>query len=142
MKRISGIALLTLGALATCTGAFAQQLKANIPFDFTVGNTTMPAGEYSVWSPIHDVIELQKANGQSIAIVVGNQSYEEMKAKFGGQLVFAKYGDQYFLDHVHCPSVSALNLDLVSGKAEKRARARALEAKNPSDGQKTLVAMR
>jgi hypothetical protein len=142
MKRISGIALLTLGALATCTGAFAQQLKANIPFEFTVGNTTMPAGEYSVWSPVHDLIELRNANNQSIAIVTGNQSYEELKSKSGGQLVFAKYGDQYFLDHVHCPSVIALNLDIATGKAEKRARARSLEAKNPSDGQKTLVAMR
>jgi hypothetical protein len=142
MNRTTGIALLTLGALATCTGAFAQQLKANIPFEFTVGSTTMPAGEYSVSSPIHDVIELQSANRQSVAIVTGNQSYDELKSHAGGQLIFTKYGNQYFLDHVLCPTVSSLNMDIASGKAEKRARARALEAKNANDGQKTLVAMR
>ena len=54
MNRISAIALLTISSLATCTAAIAQQptLKTNIPFDFTVGNTWMPAGEYRISSPI------------------------------------------------------------------------------------------
>lgn len=142
MNRILAIASLSLATLAPSAGAFAQQLKANIPFDFTVGNTTMPAGEYTIWSPVRNFVDLRNADHGSTATIVGNQSHHEAKAKSGGELVFARYGNQYFLDSVLCPGVSALNLDIAKGKAEKKAHTRSLEAKNSSEGLKTLVAMR
>jgi hypothetical protein len=142
MNRILAIASLTIATLAPSAGAFAQQLKANIPFDFTVGNTTMPAGEYTISSPLRNFVDLRSANRTLMATVGGNQSYIEKKSSSAGELIFARYGDQYFLDSVLCPSVGALNLDIAKSKAENRARARSLEAKIPSEGQKTLVAMR
>ena len=142
MNRILAIASLTIATLASGAGAFAQQLKANIPFDFTVGNTTMPAGEYTIWSPSRNFVDLRSTDHGSTATIVGNQSYYEAKSKSGGELVFARYGDQYFLDSVLCPGVSALNLDIAKGKAEKRAHTRALEANISNEGLKTLVAMR
>jgi hypothetical protein len=142
MNRILAIASLTIATLALSTSAFAQQLKANIPFEFTVGNTTMPAGEYTISSSTRNVVDLKSANRTLMATVGGSQSYVEKKSNSAGELVFAKYGDQYFLDSVLCPSVGALNLDLAQGKAEHRAHARSLEAKLSSEGQKTLVAMR
>ncbi len=53
--------------------------------------------------------------------------------------MFDKYGDQYFLRHVLCPSVASLNLDVPQGKAEKEARSRSLEAKR-HNGEQTMVA--
>ena len=53
--------------------------------------------------------------------------------------MFDKYGDQYFLRHVLCPTISSLNLDVPQGKAEKQARSRSLEAKL-HNGEETLVA--
>jgi hypothetical protein len=139
MNRISAITLLTLASVATCTGAIAQDpsLKANIPFDFTVGNTWMPAGEYTISSPTREVLTLKSA--QHIVSIVTSQSYNESAS--GSKLVFDKYGDQYFLHEVLCPSVASLNLDVAPSKAEKKAHERAIEAKLPGDAQ-TMVAAR
>jgi hypothetical protein len=137
MKRISAIGLLTIASLATCTGAIAQQLKANIPFGFTVGNTWMPAGEYTISSPLRQVVQVRSADLAKIATIVSSQSFNESSS--GSKLVFDKYGDQYFLRHVLCPSIASLNLDVPQGKAEKRARSRSLEAKL-HNGEETMVA--
>lgn len=137
MNRISAVALLTLASVATCTGAIAQQLKANIPFDFTVGNTWMPAGEYTITEPIRQVLQVR--GGGHVASIVSAESHNESNS--GSQLVFDKYGDQYFLHEVLCSSISSLNLDITASKAERKARERALEAKLHI-GEQTMVAAR
>ena len=137
MKRISALALLAVAAMATCAGAIAQQpaLKANIPFDFTVGNTWMPAGEYTVTSPMHSIVQLRSADLAKTATIVSSQSYNESDS--GSKLVFDKYGDRYFLHRVLCPSIASLNLDVPQGRAEKRARS--VEARL-HNAEETLVA--
>jgi hypothetical protein len=139
MNRISAIALLTIASVATCTGAIAQDvtLKANIPFDFTVGNTWMPAGEYTISTPMRQVLQFRNAG--HVASIVANESYTESDS--GSKLVFDKYGNQYFLHQVLCPRASSLNLDVAASKAEKRARERAIEAKLSKRDQ-TMVAAR
>ena len=139
MNRVSAIALLTISSLATCTAAIAQQstIKANIPFDFTVGNTWMPAGEYTISSPFQHIVQLRSADNARTAEIVSTQGYNESRS--GSKLVFDKYGDQYFLRHVLCPSVASLNLDVPQGKAEKNARSHSLEAKG-RNGEQTMVA--
>src|ERR1700687_3935434 len=139
MNRISAIGLLTIASLATCTGAIAQQpaLKANIPFDFRVGDTWMPAGEYTISSPKREIVQLRSADLAKTATIVSSQSSHESDS--GSELVFDKYGNQYFLHRVLCPTVSSLNLDVPQGKAEKQARSRSLEAKL-HNGEETMVA--
>ena len=137
MNRISAIGLLTIASLATCTGAIAQQLKANIPFGFTVGNTWMPAGEYTISSPLRQVVQVRSADLAKIATIVSPQSSNEPSS--GSKLVFDKYGDQYFLRRVLSSSIASLNLDIPQGKAEKTARSRSLEAK-VHNGEETMVA--
>jgi hypothetical protein len=140
MNRISATALLAIASVASCTGAIAQQpaLRANIPFDFTVGNTWMPAGEYTITSPTHDVLALKSAT--HIASVVSIQSGAESNS--GSELVFDRYDDQYFLHQVLCPNRVSLNLQIPSSKSEKRARERAIEAKGPVSGNQIMVAAR
>ena len=130
MNRISATTLLAIASVASCTGAIAQQpaLRANIPFDFTVGNTWMPAGEYTITSPTHDVLALK--SGSHIASVVSIQSGAESNS--GSELVFDRYDDQYFLHQVLCPNLVSL----------KRARERATEAKGPVSGNQIMVAAR
>jgi len=139
MKRISALALLTIASMATCTGAIGQQsvIKAKIPFDFTVGNTWMPAGEYTISSPERQIIQVRSADLAKTARIASSQSFHESGS--GSKLVFDKYGDQYFLHRVLCPSAASLNLDLTKGKAEKNARSHSLEAKLPN-GEEVLVA--
>jgi hypothetical protein len=127
-------------ASVAATGANAQQptLKANIPFDFTVGNTRMPAGEYTITSPMQEVLVLRTA-GHS-ASVVSTEDYAESKS--GSELVFDKYGEQYFLHEVLCPKVASMNLKVAPSKAEKSARQYTIAAKLPNSEEQIMVAAR
>ena len=140
MNRISAICILAIALVAACTGAMAQQqgLRANIPFDFTVGDTSMPAGEYSISSPSYDVLELK--SDSHIVLIASSRSYNESNS--GGRLVFGKYGDQYFLHEVLCPSLDSLNLRVSTSKTEKRARESVMEASAHGSGEQTMVAAR
>jgi hypothetical protein len=139
MNRVSAIALLAIASVATGTGAMAQQLglKANIPFDFSVGNTWMPAGEYSVTSPLEGILELRSDN-HSAYVASSQNSYA---TDSGNKLVFDKYGDQYFLHQVRCSNHDSLNVEIPASKAEKRAREHSIEAYGlPSDDQIMIAA--
>ena len=124
MKRISAIAVFTIATLAASTGLFAQQpaVKANIPFNFTVGDQSMPAGEYIISSPSRHVIQVRSADLKHVGMVVGSPGYHDQRAQ--PTLVFDKRGEYYFLHRILSAGNTSLNLDLALGKAEKRARTR------------------
>jgi len=82
--------------------AQGQVFKADIPFEFTVGKATLPAGEYLVKMPETGgarVITFKREDGEACAIVLTNP-VSSKKAEASG-LVFVKAGDQYFLYQVH-----------------------------------------
>jgi hypothetical protein len=89
---------LTIGA----RGAKAQivdGLEANIPFQFHAGNTDLPAGEYRIHM-LDDssltVMEITSADGATSALFqVEDTRTKATPAK--SELIFNKYGDQYFL---------------------------------------------
>jgi hypothetical protein len=139
MKRMSAVALLAISSLFAAKGMPAQQhdLKVNIPFAFTVGDTWMPAGEYKVSSPNHSEIRLKNVATGAVGEIVSLPSNHASDS--GSELVFDRYGDRYFLHRVLCPGDLALNVDIAQGKAEKRART--TEAGLPYRGE-TLVAAR
>lgn len=73
-------------------------LVAEIPFEFNVGNKTLPAGEYMVrsvsdTSPIV-VLDIQSRNGKAGAMLmmISVQGKTPDRAK----LMFNRYGNQYF----------------------------------------------
>jgi hypothetical protein len=144
MKRISALASLALAAsLATSLavpGARAQDLslKAHIPFQFTVDQATMPAGDYLVSSPVAGVIRVQNLDKDIAAEVVTRHDFQDPKG--ADKLVFNKYRDQYFLHTVVCAQRSQMNVDLPTQKAEKRARDQ--EAKLNHGVEQVLIAAR
>jgi hypothetical protein len=74
-------------------------LDANIPFQFHVGNSNLPAGEYRI-RVLDDsdltVMEIISADGSSSALFqVQNTDAKSTPDK--SELIFNKYGDQYFL---------------------------------------------
>jgi hypothetical protein len=139
MNRILAIFLITMASLAaTSANAQTPTLKANIPFDFTVGNTLMPAGEYTITSPLEQVLLLRA--GTHSASIVTSKGYAESKS--GNELVFDKYGSEYFLHEVVSPNVSSLNLEVAASKAEKSARQHTIEAKLTNSGEQIMIAAR
>ena len=74
-------------------------IRANIPFEFSVGDKLLPAGEYRIQqvNPSSDVAMLQIANANGEArLLVRVQS---MRARNTNRtaLVFNRYGSNYFL---------------------------------------------
>jgi len=96
------LAVMTLLVVAlTLVPAHAQtgnRVLANIPFDFSVGNTTLKAGTYTIELQ-SDILAFSSDDGKEhkFAFTVpgdsGNQSQEP-------HLVFTKYGNQAFLAKV------------------------------------------
>lgn len=136
MKRITGIALLTLASILSAGTALAQsyEVRATVPFDFTVGNKLLPAGNYTITSVSDNTIEIRNREEhvavQALALADSNQSKT-------GKLVFDKYAGQYFLREILCDTAS-MNVNLPPTKWEKRARME--EASIPKDGGQVLVA--
>jgi hypothetical protein len=123
--KLTAVTFLTLLTIATATSAFAQQqkvLRGNIPFNFTVGEKALPAGEYIVVPEDKYLLKIQSPNGRNWAVVAGSQSYHD--ASGGSRLEFDRIGESYFLHRVLCPSVLSLNIDVATGRSEKAARER------------------
>jgi hypothetical protein len=95
--------LATLGLLALlATGsAFGQQgMTFDIPFDFRIGTSVMPAGEYKVTqflnSGLTDIASEARKVDVRVLTHVGGRNAAPNESK----LVFSKYGDRYFLSSV------------------------------------------
>jgi hypothetical protein len=124
MKPISALALLSLAASFAVTGAVAQNvaLKAQIPFAFTAGNSSLPAGTYTISSPSSGLVRLAGEHGE-YSMITSSHSFSESK-KGQNALVFDKVGSQYFLHHILCPARAQMNVDIPTWKAERNARER------------------
>ena len=95
MKRLH-FAVGLLAALA-CSGLEAQtRLEANIPFEFRMGKTTLPAGDYLFDYSSH-LLVVHQANGQHTALTTLTSPVSRTKATATGIVEFNRYGDDYFL---------------------------------------------
>ena len=117
------IALLTVAGLSSAKAQTqaSVQLKANIPFAFSVGNQTMPAGEYTVrcTNPSSDmkVLQLRSRDGHESALV--RTSSVIGKSQDVAKLVFYRYRDQYFFAQAWLPS-EAIGMQAPKSRAEKQ----------------------
>jgi hypothetical protein len=101
MKRLHAVVWL-LGAFA-CSGLEAQTtiMTANIPFDFKLGKSTMPAGEYRInYSPGRLTLHCADAHHNAIVLTTPKDRAEAPKT---GLLEFNRYGDTYFFAGVWAP---------------------------------------
>ncbi len=131
MKRINAIALLAIANVAMAGTSFAQSngVRANVPFDFTVGDKLLPAGTYTIKEQSNHLIVIQNHDKPTAAISLvdgdGNRSPD------GGKLKFHRYGSQYFLSEILCDQAD-MNLQVPISKTEKRTALReaSLSARN------------
>ena len=129
MKRIAAIALFVAATFITAGSALAQdhQVKATVPFNFTVNGSWLPAGNYTIGSGSIGTNVLSIADREKkvhiLAMGLTDSNYRGNSSK----LVFHKYGDQYFLSEI-CYANSSTKVDFPTSKAEKRARTQAQEA--------------
>jgi len=87
------------GLMVSATQAQSIMLKADIPFDFVVGDKQLPSGEYHVKSLNQVEMEIQSKDGRSTAIAL-TTGMQAAKSSDAGKLIFNRYGDQYFLSKI------------------------------------------
>ncbi len=105
------IMILSVGAVALlgASGLYAQnKATADIPFEFTVQNTTLPAGAYTVSSasPTHNLMSIRNDETKQTVLVLapgGETGYRRAWDK--NVVVFHKAGDRYFLAEVKTDAV-------------------------------------
>jgi hypothetical protein len=140
-------AILTVMIVAGVSNVKAQssvcdQLKANIPFSFNIGNKTLPAGEYTVRcaNPVSDmkVLQVRSSDGRTSAMI--NTSSVSGKEQDSGKLVFNRYGNQYFFSQAWLPADNT-GMQAAKSRGEQQT-ARELAANKPSKEVVAITARR
>jgi len=115
------VALVTVASTAQAQTNNPQTVIAKIPFAFSVGKTTLPAGKYTftVVNPSSDrkVLEIRNVDGHAKAMVLTNTSDGHLSDN--AKLVFEHYGDQYFFTQAQWAG-DATSLAVLRSKAERK----------------------
>ena len=133
MKKFSNIPLMIImlaGVLAVSAQAQTsgpQRVIASIPFSFSAGKTTLPAGRYTitVLNPASDrkILQIRSLNGRASAIVMTTAG--SINASDNAKLVFERYGDRYFFAQAQMGGDSTSLTAVRTKSAEKNAMAKA-----------------
>lgn len=116
-----GVLALVAACLVPALPAAAQsisQIEVNIPFAFTVGKKTLPAGEYTLTSRGRNILLLRAENNEDAAIFTTSQG-EASSTVTQAQFAFNKYGDEYFLTEIR-PSYDNTVFRLARTRQEDR----------------------
>jgi hypothetical protein len=138
MKRNTAIALIAIANFAMAGASFAQStgVRANVPFDFTVGNKLLPAGTYTIKEQSDHVIVIKNHDKPISAVSLVNG--DGNRSPNGGKLKFHRYGSQYFLSEILCDQAD-MNLRVPTSKTEEKT---ALQEANLRARGETFVAAR
>jgi len=99
MKRLH-FALGLLAAVA-CSGLHAQNtnVRASIPFDFQIGETRMPAGDYQ-FRHEHGWLAVQDQSGSHVTVAITTAVDRPTTPTNKAVLQFNRYGQVYFLANI------------------------------------------
>jgi len=94
--------VLSISGLTTARAQVVDTVEADIPFGFTINDTTMPAGEYTIKrvsaeNPNVMVISSKEGHRNELFVVNSAQAKSEPQQT---ELLFDRVGDQYFLSEI------------------------------------------
>lgn len=102
MKNLRSV-LFVLAVLLIVPAVRAQQkgVKADVPFDFVVGDRAYPAGEYILKAALNDggVLRIENVNEYSAAFIISNPCTKAAPST-ETKLLFHRMGGHYFLYQV------------------------------------------
>jgi hypothetical protein len=98
--------------LILASGTYAQlpgaPIRATIPFDFTVADTVLPAGEYKIRRIISDrrtTLEIHNIHATHAFTLFHTIPVRADETPTRAELVFHRYGNRYFLSQVWTPAL-------------------------------------
>ena len=90
--------LMALTAVAAQAQTSLNRQKFTVPFDFSVGKTVLPAGEYTVFAE-NETIRLRRDDGKGNAVALSQRIVRENSGN-SVKLTFHRYGDHLYLSQV------------------------------------------
>lgn len=125
MKTTLNIAIMILVTLAAVNthaqSAGAHKVVATIPFAFTAGKATLPAGRYTVavMNPTSDqkILQIRRTDGRATAMVM--TTHVMVNVSDDAKLVFHRYGDRYYFAQAQMAGDST-SLAAVKTRSEKK----------------------
>jgi hypothetical protein len=104
MKRVVVCLVLSILTVLVAAPVNAQslRLRAYVPFEFSVGRTLLPAGDYDVDASMGGgMIRLTNAEMGNSVMISAHGAWQPPAGQAVGTLVFRRYGNAYFLSQVN-----------------------------------------
>ncbi len=120
-KHAATLLILMMVALTGLANAQTVMLKAEVPFDFVVNGTTIPAGQCLIQSldNVRTVLSISNGNQHGWVLPIGDQSSKVGKKT---SLVFHRYGNRYFLAAINRAGKGGYELPATKLEEELRAQ--------------------
>ena len=132
-RTLTSLMLVTIGIAMTAQAQSASVIKVNVPFEFTFGDQTFPAGDYSLTQPQQHLVVLRDSRGRTIAQTLTG-GIESLTPATATELKFQSYGDQHILAEVWQQyQTSGERLDQVKN-VTTLAKHRSIEARETAEG--------
>ena len=131
--------MLVLALMLVSTGAALAQLgngrvTAQVPFDFVLGDKTIPAGALTVRSVTDNGVLLVQNYDANVSVLSSPQMDEGKKPASSCRLIFHRYYNRYFLAGIELEG-SRIGYRLPESKAEAE-----LQAQNVTSTKEVLLA--
>src|SRR5438093_460475 len=107
LKRLTMLSLVSMftlcAAVASANAQLSIPIRAKIPFDFSMGDRKLAAGEYT-FSRLSGIADnktmLVRSEDSSTRMFQSTLTAQVLTPRNESSLVFHKYGDQYFLEQI------------------------------------------
>ena len=120
LKALAVLAFAMTLAVAPARAQQSDRMTMTIPFAFTVGETTLPAGTYRVWRTSATTGSYLISNGDGDgAATVTSPARVQKRGEARAKLVFHVYGGEYFLAQIWMPT-SFSGTELPTSRYERR----------------------
>src|SRR5262245_19939247 len=119
--RIAVVSLIMLvGALSGRAQSRTDELAVNIPFDFNVGEKTLPAGNYVIIRNFEmpNLLIIRRAD-RSVAVIVNASPLNTTQQQMETSLTFNGYRGQRYLSRVQSPS-GGFSHELIKTQTERQ----------------------
>ena len=87
-------------AVASVNAQAPSTVEVNIPFEFSAGKTTLPAGVYSIKRMSGNNVRLRSEDGHSSVILNAPVTNSSTDPNAVERIVFERYGDQFALAQI------------------------------------------
>jgi hypothetical protein len=127
-----------IGSAALTTKAQSSNgVRANVPFEFNVGDKTLPAGKITAREMASGALAISNVDKRQHAIRIAHgvaSSNQNGRAK----LVFRKYGNRYYLTQVWIPGYNGMEFQ--KSKTERALERETMLSKNSTTELVTIMA--